>query len=231
MAQSGQLAQRLEEIDSRIADKLFALGRTDAITRIVITKNHPYDLVRELYYLGVRDFGENRDQEAGPKAQSLHEDGIDGEVTWHFVGQLQSNKAKRVVEYAKVIHSLDRESLLVALEKATAQHLTPIDVFLQVNLTDDPNRGGVNPDQLLPMADRIAVSPGLNLLGIMAVAGLENDPREEFERVAALSQTLRASHPAAWKISAGMSGDFESALEFGATHLRIGTAITGNRNQ
>jgi pyridoxal phosphate enzyme (YggS family) len=224
------LAQRLAEVDSKIDAKLAALGRKDPVVRIVVTKNHPVALALALYELGVRDFGENRDQEAGPKAALLAQDGAHNDANWHFVGQLQSNKAKRVVQYATTIHSVDRASLLDALIAATAAHEAEIQVFLQVNLTDDPNRGGVNPDQLLAMASQVASAPGLQLLGVMAVGGLEVDPRVEFERVAALSQELQLEHPSASKISAGMSGDYEIALEYGATHLRIGTAITGNRN-
>ena len=224
------LAQRLAEVDAKIDAKLAALGRKDPVVRIVVTKNHPVDLALELYDLGVRDFGENRDQEAGPKSAMLDQDGAHIDANWHFVGQLQSNKAKRVVQYASTIHSVDRSSLLDALIAATAANAAEIQVFLQVNLTEDPNRGGVNPDQLLAMAAQVASAPGLHLLGVMAVGGLEVDPRVELERVAALSQELQREHPSANKISAGMSGDYEIALEYGATHLRIGTAITGNRN-
>ncbi|MFM5903722.1 MAG: YggS family pyridoxal phosphate-dependent enzyme [Microbacteriaceae bacterium] len=224
------LGERLAEVDARIADRLRSLGRTDPVTRIVITKNHPYELVRDLYALGVRDFGENRDQEAKPKAQQLAAEGLSQDVQWHFVGQLQSNKAKSVISYANVIHSLDRESLLDALIKATVDSPARTKVFVQVNLTDDLERGGVNPDELLSMADRIAATESLQLLGVMAVGGLGIDPRIEFERVARLRERLVRQHPDANFISAGMSGDFEVALEYGATHLRIGTAITGNRN-
>ena len=224
-----ELAERLREVDESISTKLRELGRADKVTRIVVTKNHPVELALQLLELGVRDFGENRDQEAGPKAATLAELVDTSELNWHFVGQLQSNKAKRVVRYASAIHSVDRQSLLDALVAATASVDGSIDVFLQVNLTEDENRGGVNPAQLLPMAEQVASAPGLNLLGVMAVGGLEADPRAEFERVAALSAILVREHPSASKISAGMSGDYLAALEHGATHLRIGTAITGKR--
>lgn len=224
------LAQRLAEVDGKIDAKLASINRTDTVVRVVVSKNHSVEVVRELYALGVRDFGENRDQEAGPKASELASDDQHSEAHWHFVGQLQSNKAKKVVQYASTIHSVDRQSLLDALVLAVSTFDFEINIFLQVNLTEDANRGGVTPDQLLPMAAQVAASPGLRLLGVMAVGGLDVDPREEFERVASLSQRLRREHPSADKISAGMSGDYEIALEYGATHLRIGTAITGNRN-
>ncbi len=224
-----ELAQRLVEVDQSISQKLGELGRTDAVTRVVVTKNHPVELALELLQLGVRDFGENRDQEAGPKAQRLAELSDVTDLNWHFVGQLQSNKAKRVVKYANTVHSVDRQSLLDALVAATAALDSELDVFLQVNLTHDVNRGGVNPAELLPMAEQVAKSPGMRLLGVMAVGGLDADPRREFERVAELSTRLLTEHPEANKISAGMSNDYLQALEYGATHLRIGTAITGKR--
>jgi pyridoxal phosphate enzyme (YggS family) len=225
------LEQRLGAVEGRIRNTLQSLGRArDEVTLVVVTKNHPVDLAIELYGLGVRDFGENRDQEAGPKASAFAKLVTESNPTWHFVGQLQSNKAKSVAAYADVVHSVDRESLLIALEKATAERPRPLDVFLQVNLTSDPGRGGVNPAELEPFAERVAGASGLNLLGIMAVAALDEPLESEFEKIAKLSQKLISVAPQAKFISAGMSQDFETALAFGATHLRIGTAITGKRN-
>lgn len=225
------LEQRLNAVEGRISSTLKGLGRSrDEVTLVVVTKNHPVDLAVDLYGLGVRDFGENRDQEAGPKASAFAQLVTDSSPTWHFVGQLQSNKAKNVATYADVVHSVDRESLLIALEKATAERPRPLDVFLQVNLTSDPGRGGVNPAELEPFAERVAGASGLNLLGIMAVAALDEPLESEFEKIAKLSQKLISVAPQAKFISAGMSQDFETALAYGATHLRIGTAITGKRN-
>lgn len=225
------VAERLAGVQARIESKVMQLGRSaQDVTLVVVTKNHPVDLALELYNLGCRDFGENRDQEAGPKAAQLAEL-IQGSPApnWHFVGQLQSNKAKRVCEYADTVHSVDRESLLAALIKATEVRSTPLDVFLQVNLTEDPNRGGFDPAQLQVFAEQVLLANGLHLKGVMAVASLEGQERRDFELVQALSQSLQSMDSEAKYISAGMSGDFELALEYGATHLRIGTAITGNR--
>ncbi len=220
------LAERLNAIDSRITASLQANGRQAAsITRIVVSKFHPSGLVRELYSLGVRDFGENRDQEASAKAAEVD----DLELTWHFIGQLQSNKVKSVLEYASVIHSVDRQSLLDALIKQTGERKKQVDVFVQVNLTEDPARGGVNDSELLGFADSVAAAPGLRLLGLMAVASLDGEEERDFGKIASLSEKLQAQHPDAKYLSAGMSNDFELALAYGATHLRIGTAITGNR--
>ena len=220
------LASRLGEIDSRVAARLAANGReAESLTRIVVSKFHPAQLVRDLYALGVRDFGENRDQEASAKSQEL----LDLDFNWHFIGQLQSNKVKSVLNYASVIHSVDRESLLDALIRQTAERETPVGVFVQVNLTDDPGRGGVNPDELLAFSASVAGAAGLSLLGVMAVASLDGEEERDFGKVAELSELLKAEHPTAKYISAGMSNDFELAIDYGATHLRIGTAITGNR--
>ena len=225
------LEQRLGAVEGRIRNTLQSLGRArDEVTLVVVTKNHPVDLAIELYGLGVRDFGENRDQEAQPKARDFAQLVDGSSATGHFVGQLQSNKAKSVASYAGVVHSVDRESLLIALEKATLERTKPLDVFLQVNLTADLGRGGVNPAELEPFAERVAGSSGLNLLGIMAVAALDEPLESEFEKIAKLSQKLISVAPQAKFISAGMSQDFETALAYGATHLRIGTAITGKRN-
>ena len=220
------LEQRLRQIDERITARLLANQRdASSLTRIVVSKFHPAQLVRELHELGVRDFGENRDQEASAKALEV----ADLALTWHFIGQLQSNKVKSVLNYAKVIHSLDRQSLLDALVKQTAGAETRTDVFVQVNLTDDPGRGGVEPGELLAFADRVAQVETLNLLGLMAVASLDGQEERDFAKIAGLSDLLKTEHPGAKFVSAGMSNDFELAIDYGATHLRIGTAITGYR--
>ena len=215
------LAERLTRVDAEIADAARAAGRDPAeLTRIVVTKFHPAELVRQLAGLGVRDVGENRHQEAAAKAAELS----DLSLNWHFVGQLQSNKAKAVRRYARAVHSVDRVSLADALAGEA-----PLDVFLELNLTGDPARGGVDPGSLLPLAERVLTTPGLVLRGVMAVAPLGEDPRTAFARVRTASEALIRLAPGATAISAGMSGDFREAIAEGATHLRIGTAITGKR--
>ncbi|MCS5719791.1 YggS family pyridoxal phosphate-dependent enzyme [Herbiconiux sp. CPCC 205763] len=216
------LSERLNEVTGRIADAAHAAGRDPAkLTTIVVTKFHPASLVRELYALGVRDFGENRHQEAREKALEL----ADLELDWHFIGQLQTKKARQVREYARVIHSIDREALIAALAAGTP----PIDCFLQVNLTDDPERGGAQPAEVPSLSEAIAAAEGLRLLGVMAVAPLGEEPRPAFARLRELRDTVARVVPGATSISAGMSHDFREAIAEGATHLRIGTAITGNR--
>ena len=220
------LADRLAEVDSRIADAARAAGRDPAaLTRIVVTKFHPASLVRELFELGVRDVGENRHQEAAAKAAEL----TDLDLVWHFVGQLQSNKARAVRRYAGAVHSVDRASLVRALAPAE-DDTTTLDAFVELNLTEDPARGGVLPAGAEDLAEQVAATPGLRLRGVMAVAPLDAEPRAAFARVREVSDRIRAIVPEASAISAGMSVDFADAIAEGATHLRIGTAITGKRS-
>lgn len=216
------LDERLAVVRAGIADAAAQSGRSAAdLTLIVVTKFHPTSLVRQLHVLGVTDFGESRHQEAVVKAAELDDLGAD----WHFVGQLQSKKARVVTAYAHVIHSVDRDSVIDALGSPDRQ----TDVFLQLNLTDDPGRGGIDIVDVERAADRIGGTPGLTLLGVMAVAPLGEEPRRAFTRVREASVRVRAGHPLATSISAGMSGDYREAILEGATHLRIGSAITGNR--
>lgn len=229
MTEGIPLAERYEGALSRIRAAAITAGRAEQdITLVVVTKNHPAQLVLDLLALGARDFGENRDQEAAPKAAEVRSISPVAH-NWHFVGQLQSNKVRSVLDYASVLHSLDRDSLLKELIKQTEKRETTLDVFIELNLTDDPGRGGIMPAELLPFAERVLAAPRLNLLGVMGVAGLDAEPAAEFERIRAASEQLQALEPAARFISAGMSQDFELAIAHGATHVRIGTAITGKR--
>jgi pyridoxal phosphate enzyme (YggS family) len=224
-----ELAQRYNQIVEQVAAAAAASGKNASdITLVVVTKNHPPQLVFDLLALGARDFGENRDQEAAPKAKEVL--GASSEaMRWHFVGQLQTNKVRSVLDYADVIHSLDRESLLVELQKRTVGRAKALGVFIQVNLTEDPARGGVPVDDLDAFATKVLESKGLLLEGLMGVGGLDKDPKIEFDRLARLSSKLQRIAPDAKSLSMGMSSDFEAAIGFGATHLRIGTAITGKR--
>jgi uncharacterized pyridoxal phosphate-containing UPF0001 family protein len=204
----------------------------------------------DLIDLGVTNFGENKDQEAAPKAlevaNALQAKGAEIAHKWHFVGQLQSNKVKSVLRYASAIHSLDRPSLLSALDKETQKlnaarleagesPATPIDVFIELNLTGDPERGGIEPTQVTQFAEQVLLVAGVNLQGVMGVASVASptDPlvaERDFETILRASDAVKRLKPEAKYMSAGMSGDFETALQFGATHLRIGTAITGQRS-
>ena len=236
-----ELAHRLSSVRNRIAA---ATGpdSQDAPHLIVVTKYFPASDVRILRELGVRDVGENKDQEAAAKAADL----ADPELNWHFIGQLQSNKAKSVVRYAASVHSVDRLSLVSALGKAMAaeqrrrqdEGMLPradLACFIQVDLRPeaardaDPGRGGAAPQDVTELADTVAGTAGLALAGLMAVAPLGEDPDAAFARLHGLSQQLQLRHPEARSISAGMSSDLEAALANGATHLRIGSDVLGAR--
>ena len=224
-----QLAERYRSVTERIAASCRAAGRAvEEVELVVVTKNHPVEVVNELYELGHRHFGENRDQEAGPKAMALAEGGRT-EASWHFVGQLQSNKVRTVLNYAGCIHSIDRASLVKELSKQLQNRELEISGFIELNLTGDPARGGVDPENLIPLAQSVLEIPQIRLLGVMAVAGLGVDPRVDFEKTLSASRELQELAPAANQLSMGMSEDFEIAIEMGATHIRVESAITSPR--
>ncbi|RUR00812.1 YggS family pyridoxal phosphate-dependent enzyme [Labedella endophytica] len=218
-----ELEERVAAVRESISRAAVRAGRDPlGITTIAVTKFHPAALVSQLYEAGIRDVGENRQQEAEAKAAELV--GLD-DLTWHFVGQLQSKKARRVARFAGVIHSVDRDSVIDALAGADR----PVSCFVQVALSDDDHRGGAPIADVERLAERIVASDGLSLAGVMAVAPLGAEPRPAFARLRSVSDRIRAIDPLATAISAGMSDDFEDAILEGATHLRIGTAITGKR--
>jgi pyridoxal phosphate enzyme (YggS family) len=227
-----ELAANLAAVRERIAKACHAAGRApDEVTLVAVTKTFPASDVRLLAELGVTDVAENRDQEAAAKAAECR----DLDLTWHFVGQLQTNKARSVVSYADVIHSVDRERLVKALSRAaTAAGRSPR-CLIQVSLdetgagTAEGGRGGVRPDGVLALAEALTAAEGLELGGVMAVAPLGADPAPAFARLGEISASLRAAYPAAKTVSAGMSGDLEHAIVSGATHVRIGTALLGGR--
>ncbi|MDG2497155.1 MAG: YggS family pyridoxal phosphate-dependent enzyme [Aquiluna sp.] len=224
------LESRYQEVLDRVNAATKASGRElTEVELVVITKTHPASVVAELMDLGHRVFGENKDQEAKPKALAVAELRPESKASWHFVGQLQSNKAKSVLSYATAIHSLDRASLLKELAKQLSAADSQVSGFIELNLTDDPNRGGVAPESLAMLADKAAEVDGLSILGVMAVAGLDVDPRVDFARAMRASAELQKLLPTATAVSMGMSADYELAIEMGATHVRVGSAITGPR--
>lgn len=221
------LAARLTQVDAGIEAAARAAGRDPGrITRIVVTKFHPVSLVEELYALGVRDVGENRQQELSEKTAAVGS--LEG-LRWHFIGQAQTNKAKAIRAAASVVHSVDRIKIADALDAAAAPDSPALDVLLQVNLTHDPGRGGVVPDELERLAEHVSGCRTLRLRGVMGVAPLDEAPAAAFARLADCSDRVRAVAPEASWISAGMTADYPDAIAAGATHLRIGSAITGPR--
>lgn len=221
-----EISHNLRAFEARLSKACQSAGRErDGVTLIAVTKTFPADDVRRLASLGVRDIGENRDGEAAAKAAAL----TDLDVRWHFVGQLQANKCRSVVQYADAVHSVDRDRLVQALSKAAVAAGRTVDVFVQVSLDNDPHRGGAPHEDVPALADRVEDADGLRLAGVMAVAPLGADATESFARLADVAAVIRGAHPTAVAISAGMSGDLEAAVAKGATHVRIGTALLGGR--
>jgi pyridoxal phosphate enzyme (YggS family) len=223
-----ELASRLSAVRARIAAACDAAGRSaDEVTLIAVTKTYPASDVRLLAGLGVRDIGENRDQEAAPKAAACAAFGLN--ITWHFVGQLQTNKAASVVSYAQVIHSVDRLRLARALGSRAREAGRTVTCLVQVSLDGDPDRGGAVGPQVEEVADAVASEGGLVLGGVMAVAPLGQSPAVAFRNLMKAAESVRSAHPGAVMVSAGMSDDLEQAIEAGATHVRVGTALLGGR--
>ncbi len=221
-----ELALRLAEVRRRIAKGCEAAGRdVSELTLIAVTKTRPASDVRLLSELGLTDVGENRDAEAAPKAAQC----ADLALTWHFIGQLQTNKCASVVRYASVVHSVDRLRLIRALGRAARGAGRVIECLVEVSLDGDPARGGAVADQVPGLAEALAAEEGLVLGGVMAIAPLTMEPADAFGRLLVSAAAVRTVRPDATMISAGMSGDLEAAVEAGATHLRIGTALLGDR--
>jgi pyridoxal phosphate enzyme (YggS family) len=198
------------------------------VSLVAVTKTYPASDVVLLAGLGVTDVGENRDQEAAGKAAEVKAAGA--APRWHFIGQLQRNKAASVARYADVVESVDSVRLVAALDRAAAGRPAPIEVLIQVSIDGDAERGGVAGDDLWRTADAVAAASGLRLGGLMAVAPLGWEPDRAFASLAGLAGRFVAAHPAATTVSAGMSGDLEAAIRHGATHVRIGTSLLGMRN-
>jgi pyridoxal phosphate enzyme (YggS family) len=223
------VGRRLEQVRARIAEACARAGRpADDVTLTVVTKFFPASDVRLLAGLGVRHVGENRHQEAEAKAAECAE--LD--LVWHFVGALQSNKAAAVAAYSSVVESVDRAKLVAGLSRGAHENDRVVDVLVQVSLDAEgagAGRAGAAPELVPELAERVAAAEGLRLRGVMAVAPLDEDPVPAFEKLAALAEQVRRVDRAATWVSAGMSNDFEAAVESGATHVRIGSAVLGGR--
>jgi pyridoxal phosphate enzyme (YggS family) len=215
-------------VRDRIAGACADSGRDpDEVRLVVVTKFFPADDVRLLADLGVTDVGENRHQEAQEKAAEC----ADLDLTWHFIGGLQSNKAAAVASYASVVESVDRRKLVGPLSRGAHQRDREVDVLLQVSL-DPPGRegrSGADPAELADLGAAVEAAAMLRLRGLMAVAPLGEDPAAAFARLADVRTEFLGRHPDATWLSAGMSGDLEEAVRAGATHVRVGSAVLGSR--
>jgi pyridoxal phosphate enzyme, YggS family len=221
-----ELALRLAEVRGRSPRRARRPGGTvSELTLIAVTKTRPASDVRLLSELGVTDIGENRDAEAAPKAAEC----ADLNLTWHFIGQLQTNKCASVARYASVVHSVDRLRLIGALGKAARRAGRVIECLVEVSLDGDPARGGAVAGDVPALAEALAAEEGLVLGGVMAVAPLSMPPADAFARLLVSAAAVREVRPGRHGDLGGMSGDLEAAVEAGATHLRIGTALLGDR--
>jgi len=223
-----ELAANLAALHRRIEDACANAGRApDEVALTVVTKFFPASDVRILADLGVSDVGENRHQEAAAKAAEC----ADLPLRWHFIGGLQSNKAAAVASYADVVESLDRPKLVAGLQRGAHERGHGVDVLIQVSL--DPagaeHRAGADPADLSALASAVEGAGSLRLRGLMAVAPLEEDPDAAFGRLAAIRAEFLADHPGATELSAGMSQDLEAAIKHGATRVRVGSAVLGQR--
>jgi PLP dependent protein len=232
-----ELAGRIGRLQARVRDACAAAGRApEEVTVIAITKTFPATDVRLLAELAVTDVGENRDQEAARKVAECGRLGVVG-LRWHFVGQLQTNKARSVAGYADVVHSVDRVRLVTALDRAAGEHGRLVDALVQVDLdtstpeqaTHPRGRGGASPDEVQAVCAALAEAEHLRLAGVMAVAPRAADAADAFARLATLAGRWRTSYPSMTVVSAGMSDDLEAAVAHGATHLRVGRALLGSR--
>ena len=215
-----EIAANLASVQEQISKAAKNAGRSlDEITLIAVTKTFPASDVEILRDLGITNFGENRDSDAAPKAGMVA-------GTWHFQGQIQSNKLKSITTWANVIHSLDEIRHFEFIEKNA---LHPLDIFCQVSLDGSEGRGGVGEKNLYELAQAIEKSATHRLQGLMAVAPLGADPDDAFSKLSAIHKAFMADFPKANKLSAGMSGDFTEAIAYGATHIRIGSSILGSR--
>lgn len=226
-----ELSLSLRRVQERIGAACRAAGRPRAdVQLIVVTKFFPAADIELLCELGVTDIGENRDQEASAKIAALPPE-VRRRLQVHFIGQLQSNKAVSLASYVDTVHSIDRGKLVSALDRAASSAGRELGALVQVSLAGDSGagRGGIPLEGVRALADSIAAAQHLRLRGVMAVAPLGVDPSEAFAQLAAVASGVRADHPGATWISAGMSADLEAAVANGATHLRVGSAILGLR--
>ena len=227
-SRTDEIAAGLAETRERIERAAKAAGRpADDVHLVVVTKFFPASDVRILAGLGVTDVGENRHQEASAKAAECADLGL----RWHYIGGLQSNKAAAVAAYADVVESVDRSSLLSRLSRGAGERGQILDVLLQVSL-DPPGRegrAGADPGDVRDLAAAVVETDGLRLRGLMAVAPLGEDPEPAFVRLARIREDFLVEYPDATVLSAGMSGDLEQAIVHGATHVRVGSAVLGQR--
>lgn len=204
--------------------------RSDEITLIAVSKTKPAEAIEAAAACGLQHFGENYLQEALDKIETLHE----FDLTWHFIGPIQSNKTRPIAEHFDWVHSVDRLKIAQRLSDQRPAHLGPVNICLQVNISNEDTKSGVSAEQAPELASAIATLPNIRLRGLMAIPKPSDDPAEQaaaFEKVETLFNTLRHTIPELDTLSMGMSQDLEAAIAAGSTMVRIGTDIFGERNR
>lgn len=223
------IAERLQAIQARIrAAELDAARPINAVTLLAVSKAQPAALLREAYAAGQRQFGENYLQEALNKQAAL----ADLAIEWHFIGPIQSNKTQQIAQNFAWVHGVDRLKIAERLNAARPEHLPPLQICIQLNISQEASKSGVLPEELSLLASRIALLPNLQLRGLMAIPAPATDrarQREPFKLVRELQEALIKQGLALDTLSMGMSDDFPAAIAEGATIVRIGTAIFGAR--
>jgi pyridoxal phosphate enzyme (YggS family) len=224
MSQRAQeVASNLNSVEERINGACRAANRErSSVKLIAVTKTYPSSDVEILRSLGVTNFGENRDDEGAKKSQAV-------DAHWHFQGQIQSKKLRSISSWAHTIHSIDNLEHLDKLNRSLAETGKSIEIFLQLSLDSDPHRGGVGVEEILSLATSAMALEQVTLAGLMCVPPADWEYEMAFDLIAQKAQLFAQHFPASTSISAGMSGDFETAIRYGATHIRIGSQILGSR--
>jgi PLP dependent protein len=224
------LPERLLEVRRRMAGAAARAGRSaHSVTLLGITKGQPAAVVRAGADLGLGDFGESYLQEALEKLDALQ----DRALTWHFVGRIQANKTRPIAERFSWVHAVDRLRIAARLSEQRPHYAPPLNLCLQVRLAEEASKGGVAVDELPELARAVARLPRLKLRGLMCIPPEETDAARQhawFRELRRLYETLNAGGAGLDTLSMGMSGDFEAAIEEGATIVRVGTALFGPRN-
>ena len=224
---ASQISKVLTRIEGAASQ---ASRRSDEITLIAVSKTKPAEAIKAAAACGLQHFGENYLQEALEKIETLHE--LD--LTWHFIGPIQSNKTRPIAEHFDWVHSVDRLKIAQRLSDQRPAHLGPLNICLQVNISNEDTKSGVSADQAPELAKAITTLPNIRLRGVMAIPKPSDDPAEQaaaFENVVTLFNTLRHTNPELDTLSMGMSQDLEAAIAAGTTMVRIGTDIFGARNR
>lgn len=222
------IAERVAAVEARIAQACARAGRARGeVVLLGVAKTQPEAAVLEAYQAGVRAFGENYVQELEAHAQAL---AAHADVAWHLIGHLQSNKAKKAAERATLIHTVDTTKLARALGQATHGRASPLGVLVEVNLGGEASKHGAAPDSVEAVLAEVRAHPGLEARGLMCIPPPDDAPRRWFVALRQLAERLRGPTGLVLpELSMGMSGDFEVAIEEGATFVRVGTALFGER--